>query len=224
MRSPRIPAVLLTALLLLGAAAPKPFVTSSDFNFDAIIGKPPADNSPQHVAEVDQMLAMQEHRTAALEKRCKAEESINPFIFSEILGDSFNAKDLPVTAKVFVRVTAEATAVSSVAKRKWGRVRPPVAEPRIHPCVSLEKTGSFPSGHATRGVVWARLFGQIFPDKRDELMARGKQIGEDRVIGGMHYPATWWPGKSWGPRSPGECSLIPNSALNLPRRLRNATP
>ena len=157
MRYARVSAILILCLLLAGEATSDSFVTPEQFDFDAIIGKPPADDSPQHVAEVDQMLAMQEHRTAEEEKRCKSEEKVDPFVFSEILGDSFNAKSLPVTAQLFLKVTTESTQIAAVAKDKWKRVRPPIADKRIHPCVTLEKTGSFPSGHATRGVVWATL-------------------------------------------------------------------
>jgi hypothetical protein len=192
-------ALLLSLLLLLtGAAASGPFVTPEQFDFDAIIGKPPTDDSPQHTAEVDQMLAMQEHRTAAEEKRCKAEEKVTPFVFSEIVGESFNSKALPVTATLFRKVTTESTEIAGVPKEKYARVRPPIADKRIHPCVSLEKTGSFPSGHATRGVVWATLVAEIFPDKRDQIIARGKLIGQDRVIGGMHFPSDIVAGQKLG--------------------------
>jgi acid phosphatase (class A) len=189
---------LLICLLLLAAAPSDSFVTPEQFNFDAIIGKPPADYSPAHTAEVDQMLAMQEHRTPEEVKRCQSEEKVTPFVFSEILGDWFNAKDLPATAQFFRKGTTEATEVSTAAKDKYARVRPPVADKRIHPCVALEKTGSFPSGHATRGVVWATLLSDIFPDKKDALMARGKLIGQDRVIGGMHYPSDVAAGQKLG--------------------------
>ena len=84
MRYARTSPILILCLLLAGAAHTL-FVTPEQFEFDANIGKPPADDSPHHVAEVDQMLAMQEHRTAEEEKRCKSEEKVDPFIFSEIL-------------------------------------------------------------------------------------------------------------------------------------------
>ena len=189
MRMIRLAPVLVLCVLLTAAGASSPYVTPDQFDFEKLIGKPPADDSPQHVAEVDQMLAMQEHRTADEVKRCKAEEKVDPFVFREVLGEWFNPKNLPVTTPLLTEITTESTEIAKAAKDKFARVRPPVANPQIHPCVSLEKTPSFPSGHATRGVVWATLLSEIFPDKRDALMARGKQIGQNRVIGGMHYPS-----------------------------------
>jgi hypothetical protein len=198
MRFAKLSPALVVCLLLLGTGPSDSFVTPEQFNFETLIGKPPADDSPQHVAEVDQMLAMQERRTAEEIKRCKSEEKVTPFVFSEILGDSFNPKNLPTTAQLFLKATTESTEVAQAAKDKYARVRPPVADPRIHPCVTLEKTGSFPSGHATRGVVWATLLSEIFPDKRDALMARGKLIGQDRALAGMHYPSDVSAGQKLG--------------------------
>ena len=199
MRNVKVWGVFVMCLVVarVGAAADS-FVSREKFDFERVIGKPPADDSPQHVAEVDQMLAIQEHRTAEEVKRCKAEEKVDPFIFREVLGEWFNPKDLPETTKLFTVVTNDATQVAGSAKDKYGRVRPPVADQRIHPCVRLEKTASYPSGHATRGVVWATLLAEIFPEKRDALMARGKLIGQDRVIGGMHYPSDVAAGQKLG--------------------------
>jgi acid phosphatase (class A) len=104
-----------------------------------------------------------------------------------VVGDWFNEKDLPKTAALLREVTREATKITDVPKQKVNRTRPPLANPEIHPCVPLEHTGSFPSGHATRGIVWATIVAEIFPDDHDKIMALGKQIGDDRVLAGMHY-------------------------------------
>ena len=198
MRFVKLSPVLVVCLLLMGTAGKDLFLTPEQFDFDALIGKPPADDSPQHVAEADQMLAIQDHRTAQEVKRCKAEEKVDPFIFAEVLGDWFKPKNLPQTTQLLTEITTESTEIAKAAKDKYGRIRPPVADKRIHPCVSLEKTPSFPSGHATRGVVWGTLLSEIFPDKREALMARGKLIGQDRVIGGMHYPSDVVAGQKLG--------------------------
>jgi acid phosphatase (class A) len=73
-----------------------------------------------------------------------------------------------------------------------------VANPKIHPCLPLERSYSYPSGHAVAGIVWATLLSEIFPEKRDALMARGKQIGDDRVLAGVHYPTDVIAGRKLG--------------------------
>jgi acid phosphatase (class A) len=196
----RSAALLLPLLLLLGAAQAdqKAFVSPSAFDFDALIGQPPTDDSQKHKDELDKMLAMQAARTPDEEARCKAEVSVTPFVFAEVVGPWFNTKDLPKTSALLRKVTREATQIADVPKQKWHRVRPPLANPQIHPCVPLEHTGSFPSGHATRGIVWATIVSEIFPEEREQIMARGKQIGDDRVLAGMHYPSDVVAGQALG--------------------------
>ncbi len=170
-------------------SASVPYITPDQFDFKAILTPPPADDSPEHKAEVDRMLSLQEARTPEDIKRCKSEEKVTAFAFETELGPWFNAKDLPLTAALMKEAYKEANSVSKVAKHVWVRVRPPLADKRIHPCVELEDTPSYPSGHATRGIMWAMLLAEIFPEHRDALLVRGKQIGDDRFMAGMHYPS-----------------------------------
>jgi acid phosphatase (class A) len=196
----RKPLIVLAALfcLLQVSADRAAFITPEQFDFKSIMGDPPADGSPEHKQEVDRMLDLQAARTPDEERRCKSEEEVTVFGFSTVLGDDFNEKNLPVTAKVMADAYSDAKNVSGAAKLTWRRVRPPLAEPRIRPCVALEHTASYPSGHAIRGIVWATLLAEIYPDKRDALMDRGKQIGDDRFLAGMHYPTDVAAGQKLG--------------------------
>jgi hypothetical protein len=193
--------VSLLALISAGGAAdaPKPvYVQPQDIDWASILPGPPADDSPEHQAEVATLLHWQAKRTSEEAARCKSEEEVNAFVFSEVLGDWFNARSLPLTADLMNQAYIDAKAASNGAKKKWNRVRPPLADARIHPCVALEKTASYPSGHATRGVMWATILSEIFPEHREALMARGRLIGEDRVIAGMHYPSDVEAGQKLG--------------------------
>lgn len=191
MRAARHSAILLTGVLclLLTAAQRQPYVTADQFDFQSLIGSPPADNSQEHRAEVRHMLELQAARTPAEVKRCQQEMGVNVYTFASILGPWFNPHDLPQTAKLFREVSNEGTIVADSPKKHWARVRPPVANPEIHPCVHLETSGSFPSGHATRAMLWATLLADMFPEHAKEILARGRQIGDDRVLAGMHYPS-----------------------------------
>jgi hypothetical protein len=180
-------------------AAAKPlYVKADDADWSAMLPGPPADDSPEHRAEVATLLHWQEKRTAEDVARCKSEEEVTAFVFAEVLGDWFNSTSLPVTANLMHQVYVDTRGVSNAAKKKWKRVRPPLAIPELRPCVALEKTPSYPSGHATRGIVWATLLSEMFPDHKDALMARGRLIGEDRVIAGMHYPSDVAAGQKLG--------------------------
>ena len=198
MRGRLTPLLLILNCLALTGAGSAPYVTPSEFNLQAILGDPPADNSPEHREEVNRMLDLQAARTPEQESRCRDEVSVTAFSFAPVLGPWFNAKDLPFTARLMAEANVEGKAVTDAAKLKWARVRPPLAEPRIKPCVPLEHTGSYPSGHAMRGILWATLLSEMFPDHRDALMAFGKQIGDDRFLAGMHYPSDVAAGQKLG--------------------------
>ncbi|MEM9227007.1 MAG: phosphatase PAP2 family protein, partial [Verrucomicrobiota bacterium] len=71
----------------------------------------------------------------------------------------------------------------------YGRPRPYAANLQVQPCVPLEESTSYPSGHAFAGLCFALLLADIFPEQREALIERGMQIGYDRVVGGVHYPS-----------------------------------
>lgn len=191
-----LPAIL---ICLVGASiARAEYVTPEQFDLQALLGDPPADDSPRHRAELDKLLSLQADRTPAQEEQCRKEERVTVFYFEPVLGPWFNAKDLPATAELFRHVDADLKTISDIAKQKWHRVRPPAADSRIHPCVMLERSPSYPSGHATRGSLWAALLVEMFPDRREPLMARGRQLGDDRLIAGMHWPSDVAAGQKLG--------------------------
>jgi acid phosphatase (class A) len=181
---------LLGAFALLAAAASGPkYVQPRDIDYLHLLPAPPADGSPEQRAELQTLHTWQSRRTAKEIARCKTEASANYFIFSSVLGPWFNAKSLPMTDALFKQATIDLNLISETAKAHYKRPRPFVADPTIHPCLGFEKSASYPSGHAVRGIVWATLLSEMFPEHKADLMKLGQQYGDDRVIAGMHYPS-----------------------------------
>jgi len=75
------------------------------------------------------------------------------------------------------------------AKDTFNRKRPFEITKKTKLFVPIESTPSYPSGHSTRATLWALVLAQIFPDQKDALMARARQVGDDRVLGGVHFPS-----------------------------------
>lgn len=79
------------------------------------------------------------------------------------------------------------------AKRHYRRVRPFVYfEQPGTTCFtqdepSLEKDGSYPSGHSAVGFGQSLVLSQLMPEKADELLRRGYNFGQSRVICGAHW-------------------------------------
>lgn len=50
------------------------------------------------------------------------------------------------------------------------------------------KDGGYPSGHTNAGYLAAMAYAYAFPQRYAELLTRGSQLGENRIITGMHSP------------------------------------
>jgi acid phosphatase (class A) len=199
-------------------AATRPhFVRFSDGDWGSLIGPPPLAGSPAQKAEVTTLLDLQSRRTDAQVKRCKAEATATPFYFSRVLGPHFDEHDLPVTNEVLHDASADAQSISEHIKRDWHRQRPYDADRRISPCVPLEKSPSYPSSHAIRGIVWAMMLSEIFPEKRAALMSAGRQLGDDRVLAGVHYPSDVAAGQKLGAAIAAKLLANPNFRIELNR-------
>jgi hypothetical protein len=51
----------------------------------------------------------------------------------------------------------------------------------------LRKNGSYPSGHATVGWVWALILAEVDPARADAILARGRSYGESRLVCNVHW-------------------------------------
>jgi len=154
----------------------------------AVLSAPPADGSPEQQAEIQTLLDFQAKRTPEDVARVEKNSHLSPYLFTDILGEWFNKKDLPLTDQLMSEVAGEGKAVVIPAKKQFRRNRPFVTDSRITP--TLKESGfGYPSGHGTGGMTYALVLAEMFPEHKDALIARGKQIGEDREIAGVHYPS-----------------------------------
>jgi acid phosphatase (class A) len=190
-------AVMVLAVGFVGAAAKADakYITPGDIDVKALLPAPPAPGSNENNKEIEELLKLQDSRTAEDVKNARAEVKETPFLYSEVLGSSFNPDDLPFTRKFFAQISADTKGVFSPAKKLFGRPRPYDTDPRIVPCVEKEASDSYPSGHATYSRVWALTLAEIFPEKKDALMAVADRIALDRCKAGMHYPSDIAAGK-----------------------------
>lgn len=51
----------------------------------------------------------------------------------------------------------------------------------------LYKVGSFPSGHAAVGWAWSLVLIKLFPEKEKEILKRGHDFGERRIVCNVHW-------------------------------------
>jgi hypothetical protein len=190
--------LLLPGSLLAKAPVTAHYIAPGSVNLTLILPPPPAPGSPENKADIDGVLARQQSRTPSDIVRAKTEENLSPAAFADVFGHWFNPKRLPLTFALLQNAAADAETISSAAKTLWNRPRPPLQDRDIHPVVTVPGSPSYPSGHAMRGALWSIILAKLAPEEQDRILARGAQIGEDRIIGGVHFPSDVAAGQKLG--------------------------
>jgi len=187
----------------------KPFITAKELDLTKFLAPPPANDSAQTKTELAEILTIQVTRTPEMVARAQADAEENVWRFADVLGPKFTKEALPKTDAFFARVAETEGAVVDPAKDVWKRPRPHLYSNLVKPVVPLSKSGSYPSGHATVGTLMAIVLSNMVPEKRAELMARGWEYANNRVIGGIHYRSDIEAGRISG-------SLIAEAIWNQP--------
>jgi acid phosphatase (class A) len=90
--------------------------------------------------------------------------------------------------RILERVAVDTARGAGIAKQYYQRPRPfrylegPVCLPRE----SLGNSYDYPSGHATAGWTWGVVLAQVAPAHASAVLARGRAIGDSRVVCGVH--------------------------------------
>jgi acid phosphatase (class A) len=201
--------LLFLALPLLGFFAtslragetPSKYLAKGQPDALVLLAPPPVAGSPEDAADLE--TTFQAYRTATPAERARGIDEINLtiFHFAPAIGPWFAPGKFPKTEALFKEVEAETKAVTSRGKKHWQRIRPYHVDPARFPnAIEHEKITdySYPSGHSTRATVFALLLAEMFPDKREALLATSRDIGWRRVEGGVHFPTDIYAGRVLG--------------------------
>ena len=189
--------VLLVSAQVARAADPH-FLGPQSLDAVALLPPPPVAGSVEAVADLDAILNAQTTRGEADVTRVKAESKLSPAAFQSVLGADFTAENFPQIYSLLEDAAQDSKQFSTKAKEYFLRTRPKLADARVQPAVHGDVDPSYPSGHATRAMMSARILCEIAPDKKDALLDRGEEIGWDRVITGVHYPSDVYTGEVLG--------------------------
>lgn len=112
--------------------------------------------------------------------------------FSTAFGSSITAKDTPELHKLLTNMIEDAGDLATrSAKQKYMRIRPfafyNVATCNTKEQSELAKNGSYPSGHTSIGWATALVLSEINPQRQNQILKRGFDLGESRVICGYHW-------------------------------------
>jgi acid phosphatase (class A) len=119
------------------------------------------------------------------------------FSFTPAVGPFFQPGKLPETELFFKRVSLDANHFLDIGKTNWQRPRPFRVDPTLTP-PNPAKGYSYPSGHAAFGTLNALILAELLPQKRDALLALGRDMGWHRVMLADHYPSDIYAGRVVG--------------------------
>lgn len=112
--------------------------------------------------------------------------------FSTAFGSPITEKDSPQLHKLLTNMIEDAGDLATRgAKQKYMRIRP-FAFYGVPTCNTkdqdeLSKNGSYPSGHTSIGWATALVLAEINPQRQDQILKRGYDLGQSRVICGYHW-------------------------------------
>jgi acid phosphatase (class A) len=214
----RVALVLAGALCLFSAAAPLRAAEPYLHGFDAIalLPPPPPLGTAEDVADRESTLRVYTARTPEEIALGKSEHTVTIFAFTSAIGPFFRPGKFPQTEALFAEVEAETKKIVNAAKNTWKRPRPFVTDPaRFAEPGDPEKSPGYPSGHSTRGTLFALLLAEIFPERREAILAKGRDIGWVRVEIGVHTPLDIHAGRVLGQALARELLHSPAFQANL---------
>lgn len=115
-----------------------------------------------------------------------------PQAFSEAFGVEINKENTPEIYKLVLNMREDAGDLATrAAKKHYMRVRP-FAFYDAQTCnpeqqAELSTNGSYPSGHTSIGWATALVLAEINPNRQNEILKRGFEMGQSRVICGYHW-------------------------------------
>lgn len=112
-------------------------------------------------------------------------------VFSPEFGLELSPETTPEILTLAEHATTDANKANQVIKNKYQRKRPfaQFHEPSLKPWTDEEEasTYSYPSGHSSRGWMYALVLSTVAPDRLEALLSRASEYAHNRVICGHHW-------------------------------------
>src|SRR4051812_18272985 len=187
------------ALLLLSSPllAQAPYLAPGRPDGVALLAPPPEPGSAEETADLAVARAVFQGRTPEELYRAKKDYGLSLFLFAPAIGEAFQPGKFPKIEAVYAKVKASIGKAIDTSKNYWKRKRPYQLDPQLV-LGDPEPSFSYPSGHSARGTVYALLVAEIFPEKKEGILAIGRTLGWDRVLIGKHFPTDIQAGRVLG--------------------------
>jgi acid phosphatase (class A) len=155
----------------------------------ALVGDYPPLGSDGAKADLAVLLWLQRCRTPEEVARARSEVNLRLGLFAEVTGMDLEGGRFPLTRALCEEAWAALGPELHHLKHHYARPRPYVSWPELEPAVQREPSSAYPSGHASWGLLEASLLASLEPSRAEAILARGRQVGYDRVLAGAHHPS-----------------------------------
>ena len=177
-------------LALLGVLFTAPVAgQQAPIDWVALVGDYPRAGSEGQVGDTAILLWLQRTRTPEDILRAEGEVFPGPGLFSGVVGADLDSRRFPLTRALLAAVAGDLRGPMGITKQHFARPRPYAEDLRIKPAVALDTSYAYPSGHSGWGMVTAAVLADLVPARREGILARGRQVGYDRVLAGVHHPS-----------------------------------
>ncbi len=191
-------AALLPLALLLAVTTPlfadTPYVTTNRLNSIGLLPPPPGRGSAEEAADLATVRAVFNGRTEPEKTRAMKDSGLAFSLFQPAAGSAFDLEKLPKTRALLEKVKADIGPLIDAPKNYYKRLRPYQIDEHLG-FGKPEPSFGYPSGHSTRGAVYALVIAELVPEKKDAILAVGREIGWDRVLIGKHFPTDIYAGR-----------------------------
>ena len=180
--------LLLFLLLSFSAlAADLKYLTQDSVNLN-VVPTPPVVGSLEDQEDLDEVYNLQMVRTDEECRRAAIEaEGTSVAFFGSAYGP-MNDLEAAKFHDFHETLYKEVKFFTRLLKKGYARVRPYNRDIRITPCIKLETSHSYPSGHTTAAFVTAEAYALLYPERSEAFYERARSIGNDRILGGVHHP------------------------------------
>jgi acid phosphatase (class A) len=203
--------------IVIHPAPSKPHFLSVD-RYEAVsktVAPFPAPSTYEQRADEMNLLTLQQLRTPADCSRAASEVRVSLAAFYGTPNGPLSASDVERLSPFFEQVRNDADHFIQKLKVERGRKRPFLYIHGLNPCVAREVTPAYPSGHATLARLYALILSDMYPSQTKVLLKRADQIGDDRVVAGMHHRTDIIAGQALGERLYKEFSKSPTFRKEL---------
>ena len=174
------------------------YLYQAEPDFRAVLPPYPVLGSLEDAQDVASLRYWQQTDGSVRWALANADVSMSYDEFAGAFGGPINGGKSPLLVNLLNRVEQDVQSVAFSAKSYYNRPRPFQRFQMDHVCgsetapapeVPLKGGSSYPSGHTSFGWAAVLILAEVAPENASQLLARGREYGESRIVCAVHYPS-----------------------------------